>query len=393
MAVSAAGYEGVVLAAPFSLVPQRRSQKSTQRLVAEVLAGVLAAAGLPARELDGLSLASFTLAPDTVAAMCHHFGLSCRYLDQPMLGGASALGAVRRAARMVAAGDVAAVAVVGADRNDAGSFSRLVINFSAFSRQAVWPYGAGGPSAIFAMVTADYMARTGATREDFGRLCVAQRANAQGVPHAVFNGRRLTMADYLAARPIADPLRLYDCVMPVAGGEGCLVMREADARAAGLPYAHLLATLERHDPLAGDPVQRHGGWAMEADGMWARAGTTPAAMDCVETYDDYPVMSLIQLEDLGFFGSGAGPDFVRSNTFGRDGSVPLNTSGGQLSAGQAGAAGGHLGLVEALRQVTGDAPGWAVPGARHALVSGFGMVNYDRGICATAAVLATGRRR
>lgn len=391
--MSAASYDGVVLAAPFSLVPARRSEKSTQRLVAEVLAGVVGAAGMSHRDVDGLSLASFTLAPDNVVAMCQHLGLSCRYLDQPVMGGASAVGAVRRAARMVAAGDVAAVAVVGADRNDAGSFGKLVINFSAFSRAAVWPYGAGGPNAVFALITADYMARTGATREDFGRLAVAQRANAQGVPHAVFRDRPLSLDEYLAARPIAEPLGLYDCVMPVAGGEGCLVMREADAVAAGLPHAHLLATLERHNAFAGDPVQRRAGWAMEESEMWARAGTGPAAMDCVETYDDYPVMSLIQLENLGFCGEGEGPAFVRANTFERGGSVPLNTSGGQLSAGQAGAAGGHLGLVEALRQVTGEAPGWAIPHARLALVSGYGMANYDRGLCATAAVLATGRRR
>ena len=69
------------------------------------------------------------------------------------------------------------------------------------------------------------------------------------------------------------------------------------------------------------------------------------------------------------------------------GSFPHNTCGGQLSCGQAGAAGGHLGLVEALRQVTGQTLGAAVPNARRALVSGFGMINYDRGLCSGAAVL------
>jgi len=390
--VSAASYEGVVLAAPFSLVPERRSEKSAQRLTAEVLSGVLRAARLPADALDGLSLASFTLAPDGVAAMCDHMGLSCRYLDQQAMGGASAIAAVRRAARMVAAGDVAAVAVIGADRNDAGSFAGLVEHFSTFARDAVWPYGAGGPNAVFALITAHYMARFGATRADFAKLCLAQRHNAQGMPHAIFRDKPLTLEAYLAARPIADPLGLYDCVMPVAGGEGLLVMREADAVAAGLPHAHLLATLERHNAFAADPVQTRGGWALEREAFWARSGTRPEAMDCVETYDDYPVMSLIQLEDLGFCDKGEGPAFVRANTFERGGSLPHNTSGGQLSAGQAGAAGGHLALVEALRQVTGEAPGWAIPDARLALVSGYGMANYDRGICATAAVLATGRR-
>ena len=76
----------------------------------------------------------------------------------------------------------------------------------------------------------------------------------------------------------------------------------------------------------------------------------------------------------------------------------MSTSGGQLSVGQAGAAGGYLGLVEALRQLTGRPLGSAVPDARIGLVSGFGMINYDRGLCSGAAVLAdsspqAGRRR
>ena len=95
----------------------------------------------------------------------------------------------------------------------------------------------------------------------------------------------------------------------------------------------------------------------------------------------------MQLEDLGFCQKGAGADFVRRNSFTIGGTLPLNTSGGQLSVGQAGAAGGTLGLVEAVRQLTGRALGAQVENARRGLVSGFGMINYDRGLCSGAAVL------
>ena len=78
---------------------------------------------------------------------------------------------------------------------------------------------------------------------------------------------------------------------------------------------------------------------------------------------------------------------MRRNTFTIGGTLPLNTSGGQLSVGQAGAAGGYLGLVEAMRQLTGQALGAQVENARLGLVSGFGMINYDRGLCGGAAVL------
>ena len=82
------------------------------------------------------------------------------------------------------------------------------------------------------------------------------------------------------------------------------------------------------------------------------------------------------------------PNSSVRNEFGPGGNLPHNTGGGQLSAGQAGAAGGYLGLVEALRQITGQAGERQVANARHALVSGFGMINYDRGLCTAAAVLA-----
>src|SRR5262249_34565775 len=108
----------------------------------------------------------------------------------------------------------------------------------------------------------------------------------------------------------------------------------------------------------------------------------------VETYDDYPVISMLQFEDLGFCGKGEGPDFVRSHDLTNHGSFPHNTSGGQLSVGQAGAAGGYLGLVEAIRQLTGAVLGEPVRDARSGLVSGFGMTNYDRGLSSCASILA-----
>jgi len=95
----------------------------------------------------------------------------------------------------------------------------------------------------------------------------------------------------------------------------------------------------------------------------------------------------MQIEDLGFCAKGEGPAFIRKNTFTWDGSFPVNTSGGQLSVGQAGAAGGSLGLVEALRQLSGEAGARQVKDAKLGLVSGFGMINFDRGLGSGAAIL------
>ena len=200
--------------------------------------------------------------------------------------------------------------------------------------------------------------------------------------------KKLTLDEYMSARPIADPIHLFDCVMPCAGAEALLVCREDTAKSLNLPFVRILSTIERHNAFTSDPMQVRGGWALDIDELWSMAGLEKGNVDFVETYDDYPVIVMMQLEDLGFCQKGEGPDFVRSHTFTNDGNFPHNTSGGQLSVGQAGAAGGSLGLVEAMRQLMGKPFGTAVPHARTGLVSGFGMINYDRGLSSCAAILA-----
>lgn len=380
-------YTGVAVAAPVTVPYVRYSVRSAHWFLARALAGLCERAGLGKNDIDGLTVSSFTLAPDTAIGLTQHLGVAPRWLDHIPLGGASGVVALRRAARAVQAGDAEIVACLAGDTNHVDSFRLTLANFSQFARDAVYPYGAGGPNASFAFLTAYYMRRYGAAREDFGKLCVAQRANALKYPLALFK-KPLSMEEYLGARPIAAPLHLFDCVMPCAGAEGFLVLSAERAAALGLPHARLLGAIERHNAFPDDPIQLRGGWAIDRDELYAQAGVSPAEIDFVQTYDDYPVITVMQLEDLGFCAKGEGPSFVRSHTFTHDGSFPLNTSGGQLSVGQAGAAGGFLGLVETLRQLTGEAGARAVPGAAIGLASGFGMINFDRGLASGAAILA-----
>jgi acetyl-CoA acetyltransferase len=380
-------YGDVVACAPITVQYVRRSERSASWWLGSALRKLLEASGLEKRQVDGLCLSSFTLAPDGPAPFTQYVGLSPRFLEFLPTGGACGVMALRRAARAVQCGDADVVACIAGDTNGADSFRDLVAQFSSFSRNCVWPYGAGGPNASFALLTEHAMRRTGATREDFGKLCVAQRQWAQHNPLALLRGD-LTLQAYLEARPIATPLHLYDCVMPCAGSDGFLVMHRARAEALGLKGARILAASERHNAYPDDAIQWRGGWAMDADTLWRQAGIGPDAIDVVQTYDDYPVICLLQFEDLGFCAKDAGADFIRRNDFGPGGNLPHNTGGGQLSCGQAGAAGGVLGVVEALRQLTGQAGERTVPNARHALVSGFGMINYDRGLCTAASVLA-----
>ena len=380
-------YGDVVVCTPVTVPYERRSEKTAAWWLGSALRQLLAASGIDKRQVDGLCLSSFTLAPDGPAPFVQYVGVSPRFLEFLPTGGACGIMALRRAARAVQCGDADVVACIAGDTNGTDSFRELVAQFSSFSRDHVWPYGAGGPNASFALLTEHAMGRTGATREDFGKLCVAQRQWAQRNELALLRGE-LTLQAYLAARPVASPLHLFDCVMPCAGADGFLVMHRAKAASLGLACVRILATIERHNGFADDPIQWRGGWAMDADALWRQAAIGPDSMDVVQTYDDYPVISMLQFEDLGFCAKGDGADFIRRNEFGPGGNLPHNTGGGQLSGGQACAAGGFLGLVEAIRQLNGQAEGRQIAGARHALVSGFGMINYDRGLCTAAAVLA-----
>ena len=383
------GYEGVVIAVPVTVPYARYSTHGAHWFIGRVVAELVRRAGIAKDDIDGLCVSSFTLAPDTAVGLTQHLGLSPRWLDHLPLGGASGVVAVRRAARAVQSGDADVVACVAGDTNHVDSFRQSLGSFSLFARDATYPYGSGGPNAMFAFITAHYMRAHGARREDFGRICVAQRENALATPHAMFR-KPLTLDDYMAARVIADPIHLFDCVMPCAGADGVLVMSEARARDLGLPFARLLAATERHNAFREDPIMVRGGWAQDRADLYGQAGVTPAAIDLVQFYDDYPVIVMMQYEDLGFCAKGEGPAFVQSRSLTRDGSLPTNTSGGQLSVGQAGAAGGYIGLVEAVRQLSGQADGREVPDAKLGLVSGFGMVTYDRCLCTGALILARG---
>jgi acetyl-CoA acetyltransferase len=379
-------YEGVAVTVPVTVPYLRYSTHEAHWFIGQALQALVRESGLAKEQIDGLTVSSFSLAPDTAVGVTQHLGLSPRWLDHIPTGGASGVMSLRRAARAVQSGDADVVACVAADTNHVESFRLTLGGFSNFARDASYPYGSGGPNSIFALITANYMRTYGAKREDFGRIAVAQRSNALKNPNALFK-KPLTLDEYMDARPISDPIHLFDCVMPCAGAEAFLVMREERARDLGLPHVLVRGAIERHNAYADDPVMVRGGWRVDRDELYAQAGAAPADIDFVQTYDDYPVIVMLQFEDLGFCDKGGGPQFVRSRTLTHDGEFPNNTSGGQLSAGQAGAAGGFLGMTEAIRQLTAAAGERAVPGAKLGLVTGFGMVTYDRCLCTGAVIL------
>ena len=336
-------------------------------------------AGLTPSAIDGLAVASFSLAPDHAVDLAWKLGLRLRWLMEDTNGGAAGINMLQHAVRAVEAGDAAAVLVLAGDRLDRQAFSELVAGYNAATRDYLAPLCFGGPNALFALLTQRHMARHGLVREDYGELVIAQREWAGRNPGAVYR-EPLTLAGYLAAPLVAEPLSRYDCAPIVAGADALVV----SSGGAGRPVA-IRALKASYNPDQQEADGLRTGLAQAGDSLWEEAGTGPEDVDLALVYDDYPAIVLIQLEDLGFFGEGEAKRFVAQTV--RQRRLPLNTSGGQLSAGQAGAAGGLHGLVEAVRQLRGEARDRQVDEARRALVTGYGMVLYQHGACANATVL------
>ena len=383
-------YEGVALVSPVTIPYEKQSEKQAEWFIGRALTEMLKKSGLEKNEIDGIALSSFTLSPDSAVSLTNYFSMTPRWLETIPLGGASGVVAMRRAARAIQAGDAEVIACIGGDTANAETFSKLIDNFSGFSSNAVHPYGAAGPNAVFSMITRNYMEQFGASREDFGRVCISQRDNALAASRSLFN-KPLTMDDYLNARVIADPLHLFDCVMPCAGSEGFLVMSIERARSLKLPFVTILASEELYNAYPDDDIHYRGGWQIFRDSLYSAASVGPKDIDLLHTYDDYPVIVMLQIEDLGFCEKGEAAQYIKDTPLTwNGGGLAHNTTGGQLSSGQAGAAGGFMGLVEAIRQLSDAGLNNAVTDVNIALVSGYGMVIYDRCLSSNAAILCRG---
>lgn len=365
---------------PYERHPQ--AETTTESLLVDAVVGGLRSAGLHRDDVDGLGVVSFTLAPDHAIDLAWRLGLRLRWIMQDTSGGAAGINLLQHAVRAIEAGDASTIVLVGGDRFDDGDFRRLVENYNRATREHLAPIPFGGPNTLFAFLTQRHMAAHGLEREDYGYVSISQRRWAAGNPGAVYRAP-LTMDEYLSAPIVAEPLSRYDCA-PVVSGADALVVTSYDRAGEG-PAVAVRAIRASYNPdqQEGDGLKT--GLAALANEFWVEAGLGPEEIDVACVYDDYPAMVLIQLADLGFIPDGDVRRFVRTRL--AEGRWPLNTSGGQLSAGQAGAAGGLHGLVEAVTQLRGEGGERQVEGARTVLVGGYGMVLYRYGACANVAAL------
>lgn len=344
---------------------------STALLHAQCAAGALADAGLSLSEVDGYFCAGD--APGAGAfSMVEYLGLNVRYVDTTETGGSSYIQLVAHAAQAIAMGrcSVALITLAGRPRTEQLARPRSNAPEAPFetSLAIVNPLSYG-------MCAARHMYEYGTTSEQLAWIKVAASQHAQHNPHAMLR-QTVTVEDVLASPMIADPLHRLDCCVVSDGGGALVVVSPEIARTLDRPMIGIRG--------AGEAIKtQHGGRnldlttsaaAISGPTAFAEAGITPADIKYASVYDSFTITVLIQLEDLGFCAKGEGGRFVDDgNLISGVGKLAFNTDGGGLCNNHPTNRGGITKVIEAVRQLRGEAhPAVQVPNCDLAVATGIG---------------------
>lgn len=369
-----AGPRGVALVGAALSDCGRVDTKSPFELHYQAASRAIADAGLTKDDIDGFgSCGTGLLAPIEVAEYC---GVRPGWVDGTSVGGSSWEFMVEHASAAIEAGHAEVVVLVygSTARADLKTRTRATSNLSMGSRGPVQFDAPFGHSLIakYAMAARRHMHEFGTTGEQLAEISVSTRYNAGFNPDAYYR-EPITIDEVQSSRMMADPLtKLHCCIRSDGGGAVVLTSMErardlakTPVRVLGSGEAVSHTTMSEWDDFTESPAVRSGAAA------FARAGVTPADIDCAQIYDAFTPMVLLSLEALGFCGKGEGGAFVETGALRLGGSLPTNTDGGGLSACHPGMRGMFL-LVEAVRQLRGEAGERQVPDAKLCCVNGTG---------------------
>jgi acetyl-CoA C-acetyltransferase len=348
--------------------------RSVAQIHAEVAAGALADAGLGFADVDAYLCAGD--APGFGAiSMSEYLGLRCAYLDTTETGGSSYLCHVGHAAAAIAAGKchVALVTLAGKPRTGGPGPGRTAPS-GAPEANFEQSWGLSGQVSGYALAAQRHMYEFGTTSEQLAEVKVAAAWHAQYNPHA-FLRRPVTVEEVLASPLISSPLRRLDCCVVTDGG-GAIVVVSPEV-AANLARRKVQVLGHGEAPKHADNGRidvTYSGAVWSGPRAFEEAGVTPADVDYVSIYDSFTITVVITLEDLGFCEKGNGGDFVRDGTLRAPGGrLPFNTDGGGLCSNHPGNRGGMTKIIEAVRQLRGEAaPEVQVPDCALAVAHGTG---------------------
>ena len=342
-------------------------------LEAAMVHEALADAGLTLDDVDGLAHAG------SPAGLAEYLGIRPRYLDGTMVGGSSYELHVEHAAAAIAAGlcDVVVSVYAATPRSDrrrpGGGMRRMPPGPNPALEWEV-PYGLRLPIGGYALAASRHMAVYGTTPEQLAQIAVDTRRWAAMNPRARYRDP-ISVDDVLSSPLVVSPLHLLDCCL-VTDGAGAFVMTSADrARDLARPPVYVLgaATCGTHSMITEMPDLTVTGGAVSGPAAFEMAGIKHDDVDLLMGYDSFTITALLHLEDLGFCSKGEGGAFVEDGRLGPGGSLAMNTNGGGLSYTHPGMYGMFL-LVEAVRQLRGDAGERQIPDHRVAVAHGSGGV-------------------
>jgi acetyl-CoA acetyltransferase len=355
---------------------------------AQAASRALADAGLGWADVDGLATAGFF--PMYAIGVAEYLGLHPTYYDETHAGGASFEVLVEHAAHAVEAGVAEVVLVTYGSVQLSHMGRRLGTGGGGGGGMAPGPavYDALWGNTLvgnYAMAARRHMHEYGTTLEQLAAVAVTMRRHAAHNPRAQYRDP-ITVEDVLSSRLVADPLHKLDCCVISDGGAACVVT--SAERAADLPTAPVFVlgaahATNHHMNLSAAPDLTVSPAAHSGPLAFARAGVTPLEVDVAQLYDSFTITVVLTVEDLGFCAKGEGGAFVEDGGLAVGGRLPTNTDGGGLSACHPGMRGMFL-IVEAVRQLRGEAGATQVPGARIAVAHGTG------GMLSTGATLVLG---
>lgn len=352
---------------------------SCMALHAQAALAAIKDAGLQVSDIDGVLCAySFTQPHLMLASVfSEYLGIHPAHSLAVQAGGASACIMVMQAAAMVASGQCRHVLLATGDNRltgmsrDAAVAALSEVGHPQFER----PFGISVP-ASYALVARRYMHEHGITPEHLAAIAVEHRRHAGRHPNA-HKRDPITIDDVMASRMISDPLRMLDCCLISDGGAAVVVSsRQAAADTVGTRLIELLGAGQghTHEHIVNAPSLVDFGCKASSERAFNRAGVTAADIDIAEIYDSFTITLAVELESMGFFQRGEAGHAALRGDLGLGGRLPCNTHGGLLSYGHSGAAGGMFHVVEAVRQLRGEATGRQVDNARLAFVHGDGGI-------------------